>query len=83
MSYRVEFGGAALTQLHGLPPTTFGAMVDCIVELVEAPWDAVLMDAGGDPAFRQVIFGQGLGLLSFHVNDQAELITIFDVAWIG
>jgi hypothetical protein len=29
-------------------------------------------------------FGEGYGLLSFHVDDDAaELIRIFDVAWIG
>ena len=41
------------------------------------------MDAGGDPAYRQVVFGQGLGLLSFRVDDPAEMIRIFDIAWIG
>jgi hypothetical protein len=36
-----------------------------------------------DPAYRQAIFGEGYGLLSFHVDDAAELIRIFDIAWIG
>ena len=38
---------------------------------------------GDDPAYRQVVFGEGFGLLSFHVNDDSELIRIFDIAWIG
>jgi len=29
------------------------------------------------------LFGEGYGLLSFHVDDAAELIRIFDIAWIG
>jgi hypothetical protein len=53
------------------------------MDLVDAPWDADLMERGGDPAFRQVVFGQGLGLLSFRVDDRVELIRIFDIAWIG
>lgn len=83
MSYRVEFEGKALTQLHGLPAKAFEELVDRVVELVDAPWDAILMDSRGDSRFRQVVFGQGLGLLSFRVDDLAELIVIFDVVWIG
>jgi hypothetical protein len=41
------------------------------------------MTRGGDPAYRQVTFGQGYGLLTFRVDDAAELIFIFDIAWIG
>jgi hypothetical protein len=41
------------------------------------------MRRGGDPAYRQVVFGDGYGLLSFRVNDATELIRIFDIAWIG
>jgi hypothetical protein len=83
MSYRVGFEGKALVQLNGLPPEAFDAMVERVVDLVDAPWDADLLDARGSAAFRQVVFGRGLGLLSFHVDDSAELIRIFDVTWIG
>jgi len=34
------------------------------------------------PTARSPLAG-GYGLLSFHVDDAAELISIFDVAWIG
>jgi hypothetical protein len=29
------------------------------------------------------VFGSGWGLLTFHVDDNAELIRIFDLIWIG
>jgi hypothetical protein len=29
------------------------------------------------------VFGSGWGLLTFHVDDAAELIRIFDQIWIG
>lgn len=74
MSYHVGFEGKALIQLNGLPPEAFDAMVERVVDLVDAPWDADLMDARGSPDFRQVLFGQGLGLLSFRADDAAELI---------
>ena len=83
MSYSVGFEAKALVQLNGLPSGAFEALVERVVDLVDAPWDADLMDARGNPAFRQAVFGQGLGLLSFRVDDSAELIRIFDVTWIG
>jgi hypothetical protein len=83
MSYEVEFGGAALIQLNGLPSAAFDALVERVVTLAEEPWDADLMAPGDDPAERQATFGEGYGLLSLHVDDAAELIRIFDIAWIG
>ena len=83
MSYQVRFEGKALVQLSGLPSAAFDAIVARVVDLVDEPWDAVVMTRGGDPAYRQVTFGQGYGLLTFRVDDEAELIRIFDIAWIG
>jgi hypothetical protein len=56
--------------------------VQRVVDLVEEPWDADLIAPGDDPAERQAIFGDGYGLVSFHVDDATELIRIFDIAWI-
>jgi hypothetical protein len=83
VTYRIEFEGAALVQLNGLPSAAFDALLERVVALVQEPWDADLMGPGSDPAYRQVIFGEGYGLLSFHVDDATELIRIFDIAWIG
>jgi len=58
-------------------------LIQRVVALVEEPWDADLMAPGDDPAERQATFGESYGLLSFHVDDAAELIRIFDIAWIG
>jgi hypothetical protein len=83
VSYHVGFEGKGVVQLNGLPPDAFDTLVDRVVDLVDASRDADLMDARDDPAYRQVVFGQGLGLLSFRDDDSAELIRIFDIAWIG
>ncbi len=83
MTYRVRFEAYALVQLHGLPSEAFDALLDRVLELVDEPWDAVLMPPGNDPAYRQAVFGSGWGLLTFHVDDNAELIRIFDLTWIG
>ena len=60
MTYRVEFEGAALVQLNGLPSAAFDALIQRVVALVEEPWDADLM-APGDSAERQATFGEGYG----------------------
>ncbi len=41
------------------------------------------MPPGDDPAYRMTVFGSGSGLLTFHADDTAEIIRIFDIAWIG
>jgi hypothetical protein len=38
---------------------------------------------GNDPAYRRTVFGAGYGLLSFRVDEAAELIRIFDILWMG
>lgn len=83
MTYRVEFEGDALVQLNGLPSVPFDALVDRMVTLVREPWDADLVVTADGSAHRETVFGEGFGLLSFRVDDVAELISIFDIAWIG
>jgi hypothetical protein len=61
VTYRVRFEAYALVQLHGLPSEAFDALLDRVVELVEAPWDAVVMPPGDDPAYRQTVFGSRVG----------------------
>jgi hypothetical protein len=33
--------------------------------------------------FCETMFGQGSGILGFYVDDDAQLIRIFDIVWIG
>jgi hypothetical protein len=82
MTYRVEFEGAALIQLNGLPSAAFDALLERVVALIQEPWDVDLMAPGDNSGLREAIFGEGYGLLSFHVDDATELIRIFDIAWI-
>ncbi len=83
MSYRPEFEGNALVQLNGLPKAAFDALVERVAVLVDEPWDATVIPPANDPAYRRTVFGAGYGLLSFRVDDLAEVIRIFDIVWIG
>jgi hypothetical protein len=80
---RGQVRGFRARSAQGLPSAAFDALVERAVDLVREPWDADLMTPGGDPAYRQAVFGHGWGLLSFRVDDVAELIVVFDIAWIG
>lgn len=83
MSYSILFVGGAQAQLIGLPSAGFDALVKHATDLVEEPWNAAVMPPGNDPAVRTTVFGVGYGLPAFHVDDVAEVIRVFDIAWIG
>jgi hypothetical protein len=83
VTYQVRFEGNALIQLGGFPEDAFETLLARVLELVDAPWDAEVMPPGDDPAFRRAVFGAGLGLVSFRSDDDAELIRIFEIIWIG
>jgi hypothetical protein len=57
--------------------------VERVVDLVDEPWDASVMPPSDDPSFRMTVFDAANGLLSFHADDTAEIIRIFDITWIG
>ena len=83
MSYRVEFGGGAQAQFHLLPEHARDALVDRAAELAAQSWDAVIQPPGNDPRFREALFGSGSGILGFYLDEDAQLIRIFDIVWIG
>lgn len=82
MTYQVEFEGDALVRLNGLPKNAFDALVKSVVALTREPWDANEVTPGGDAPYREVFFGD-YGILSFRVDEPAELIRIFGILWAG
>jgi hypothetical protein len=69
--------------MNKLPGKILDALVDRMVDLMDAPWDAEVAAPGDDPAYREVTFGSGYGLASFRVDDDAELIWVYNIVWIG
>jgi hypothetical protein len=82
VTYRVEFEGDALTRLRGLPKDAFDALVARVVTLTREPWDASQVSPGDEPPYREAFFGS-YGIISFRVDDTAELIQIFGIVWAG
>jgi hypothetical protein len=44
-----------------LPSVAFDSLLERVVDLVEALWDATVMPPGDDPAYRRAVFGSGMG----------------------
>jgi hypothetical protein len=85
VSYRPALTGRALAQIHDLMgrEDVYQAFMTRLLQLAEAPWDAWPVQPDGDePAFRAAQFGD-YGLLLFRVDDQAEVLTIFEILWAG
>jgi hypothetical protein len=51
------------------------------VELSHKPWDTVICPPGSDPRYRETTFGLGAGIAGFYVDDDAQIIRIFDILW--
>jgi hypothetical protein len=84
VSYRVEFGGGAQVQFHSLPEHARDAVVGCAVELAVQPWAAVIRRGELDDCrFREAVFRSGSGIPGFYLDEDAQLIRIFDIVWIG
>ena len=47
------------------------------------PWIAVARPPGEDARFREVVFRSGSGIAGFFLDEDAQLIRILDIGWIG
>jgi hypothetical protein len=85
VSYRPALAGRALAQFNDLKDdqVIYDALMERIVQLADEPWDAWPVYPGGEePEFREAQFGAH-GLLSFRVDENAEILIIFSILWIG
>jgi len=52
LSHRIESVPNAIAQVQGLPAWAFDALLERVLLLIAAPWDA-MVQAGGIPAKRE------------------------------
>ncbi|MEU8251734.1 hypothetical protein [Nonomuraea sp. NPDC048916] len=81
MSFRVVLSSSALARMKDFPDAALTALVERTADLLEEPWDAQVLYPGRTD-YRQATFGD-YGLLHFHVDEQAELMTIYELVWAG
>ncbi len=86
MSYRPALTGRAFGQFSGLlrdRPDAYAPLAERLTQLVDEPWDAWPVQPGGnEPEFRETQFGE-YGILSFRVDEEAEVLIIFNILWTG
>ena len=46
------------------------------------PRDAVVWPPGDDPRFHEAVFRSGRSILGFCLDEDRQLIRIFDIVWI-
>lgn len=82
MTYRAELSLRALSQIKGLPGPAFDSLVQATVDVVDYPDDPLRTFPTSDPYVRRVEFGSA-GLITYLVNDAAEVVVILDITWAG
>ena len=84
MTYRAWLEPAAIRQVHNLPPEALDELVRLMARVCDDPYDTVLslpvrLD---DPAERMAEISDR-GFVEFRIDEQAALVRIYAVAWIG
>ena len=85
MSYRPVLTVRAGAQFADLSKqqAIYQAFMDRLLKLIDAPWDARLVQpGGGEPEFRETLFGDQ-GLLAFRLDEEAELLIVLYMIWAG
>jgi hypothetical protein len=85
VSYRPVLTVRAAAQFADLSKQQeiYEAFMNRLLPLVDAPWDARLVQpGGGEPEFRETLFGDR-GLLAFRLDEEAELLVVLYIIWAG
>jgi hypothetical protein len=82
MTYRAELRGRALKQMHGLPSSAFGSLIEAMADVIDYPDDPLRTFPTGDPYVRRAEFGDS-GLITYLINDATSKVIILDITWVG
>jgi hypothetical protein len=82
VTYRAELSGRALKQMRGLPGPAFDSLIEATAEVIDYPDDPLRTFPTSDPYIRRVEFGDA-GLITYLINDGANLVIILDITWTG
>lgn len=83
MTYRPRLEQPVLRQMPGLPGDAFDLLVRALARICDDPYDRLLsMPAGKDPHERMAELDDS-GFIVFTVDDDAGLIRVYGLVWIG
>jgi hypothetical protein len=83
VTYRPRLAQPVLRQMPGLPGGAFDLLVQTLARICDGPYDRLFsMPAGKDPRERMAELGDS-GFIVFTVDDDAELVRVYGLVWIG
>lgn len=83
MTFRPWLERPVLGQMTGLPAVALDTLARTLAQICEAPYDRVFsMPTGKDPRERMAELADS-GFIVFIVDDDAELIRVYDFVWTG
>ena len=83
MTYRPRLEQPVLRQMPGLPGDAFDLLVRTLARICDDPYDRLLsVPAGKDPHERMTELDDS-GFIVFTVDDDAGLIRVYGLVWIG
>jgi hypothetical protein len=85
VTYRASIEPDAVRQIHGIPDEALNELVRLMARVCEDPYDAVLSlpVRPGDLSERMAEIAGGRGFVEFRVDEQAGLVRVSALAWIG
>jgi hypothetical protein len=82
VTYQAELSGRALKPMHGLPGPAFDSLIEVMVEVIDYPDDPLRTFPASDLYVRRVEFGDA-GLITYLINDGADVVIVLDITWAG
>jgi len=84
VTFRAWLEPAAVQQVHNLPDEALNELVRLMARVCDDPYDAVLSlpVRPDDPTERMAEIGDR-GFAEFRIDEQAGLVRIYAVAWLG
>ena len=83
MTYRPRLEQPVLRQMPGLPGDAFDLLVRTLARICDDPYDRLLsMPAGKEPRERMAELSDS-GFIVFTVDDDAGLVRVYGLVWIG
>ncbi len=83
MSYRPWLEESALQQMAGLPDEAFDTLVRLLSRICDDPYDRLLSVAVTDDGRERMAELGDAGFITFTVDENARLIRVFDLVWVG
>jgi hypothetical protein len=83
VNFRPWLERPVLRQMTGLPADAFDTLTRTLARICDDPYDRLLsMATGEDPHERMAELGDS-GFIIFTVDEDASLVRVYDLVWVG